>query len=259
MTDPSSFDARDPPITAEEPARAEVEVDAQTARLAALGFMVAGVCHEVANPLTAIHSMVQILQSGSSLPPGTLERGLANIASNVQRVLAITRKLNDFSRASAEARSALGLDEPVLEALQSVAQDALFKSIEIEHVPSPQLSVMGAREQLAQVYANVLLNAAQAMDGCGRVIIESRRVGKAMAEISIRDTGPGIAPGHLGRLFEPFFTTKPAGQGTGLGLAISNEIVLEHGGAMHAENHPQGGACFRVLLPLHETAPRASP
>jgi two-component system NtrC family sensor kinase len=258
MSDPSDLSGRKTSMTPPEHTRTEVELDAQTARLAALGFMVAGVCHEVANPLTAIHSMVQLLQSGASLPPETLERGLANIASNVQRVLAITRKLNDFSRASAEARSPVAVDEPVVEALQSIGQDALFRRIEIEHVRSPQLAVLGARDQLAQVYANVLLNAAQAMEGCGRVIIESRRVGRAMAEVSIRDTGPGIAPGHLGRLFEPFFTTKPAGHGTGLGLAISNEIVLEHGGAMHAENHPQGGACFRVLLPLHDTGARAS-
>ena len=257
MSDPSDPGGRKMSMTSQERTRTEVELDAQTARLAALGFhgrgrLPRGCQSAHRDPL---HGAAPAI--GNVAPPETLERGLANIASNVQRVLAITRKLNDFSRASAEARSAVAVDEPVVEALQSVGQDALFRSIEIEHVRNPQLSVMGARDQLAQVYANVLLNAAQAMEGCGRVIIESRRVGEAMAEVSIRDTGPGIAPGHLGRLFEPFFTTKPAGHGTGLGLAISNEIVLEHGGAMHAENHPQGGACFRVLLPLHEAGPRA--
>jgi signal transduction histidine kinase len=104
----------------------------------------------------------------------------------------------------------------------------------------------------------VLLNAAQAMEGHGRIVIESRRVDDALAEVSVRDTGPGIAPGHLARLFEPFFTTKPAGHGTGLGLAISNEIVLEHGGTMYAENDAQGGARFRIELPLDSTSARAA-
>lgn len=253
MSDPS-----DTPMGKQTPQEGHADFaldEAQTARLAALGFMVAGVCHEVANPLTAVHSMVQLLQSGP-LPPETLERGLANIATNVQRVLAITRKLNDFSRASQEARRAVPIDDPVVEALQTVRQDPLFRDVEIEHVHQPQLRVACVREQLAQVYANVLLNAAQAMEGRGRIVIESRCVGHALAEVSIRDSGPGIAPGHLARLFEPFFTTKPAGQGTGLGLAISNEIVMEHGGAMRAENHPLGGACFGIVLPLHETETR---
>ena len=248
MSDPSHLSGANQAPSAES--RGEPELDAQTARLAALGFMVAGVCHEVSNPLTAIHSMVQLLQSGS-LPPETVERGLANIATNVQRVLAITRKLNDFSRASVDARRAVAVDAPLLEAVQIVSQDALFRAIDVEHVRSPELSVTGVHEQLAQVYVNVLMNAAQAMEGRGRIVIESRRL-NSTAEVSIRDTGPGIAPGHLPRLFEPFFTTKPTGEGTGLGLAISNEIVIEHGGAIHAHNHADGGACFKILLPLHD-------
>ena len=148
----------------------------QTTRLAALGFMVAGVCHEVANPLTAIHSMVQLLQTTSPLSPDMLERGLANIALNVNRVLTITRKLNEFSRSSPDLRSVLALDEPIVQALQSVAQDPLFRRIKIKHERSVELSIFGVRDQLAQVYANVFLNAAQAMEGCGRITIESRKL-----------------------------------------------------------------------------------
>lgn len=229
------------------------ELDAaQTSRLAALGFMVAGVCHEVANPLTAIHSMVQLLQSASPLSPEVLERGLANISINVNRVLTITRKLNEFSRSSPDPRSVLAVDEPIVQALQSLGEDPLFTRIEVLHARNAELAVVGVPEQLAQVYANVLLNAAQAMEGRGRIVVQSRALEGNRVEILVRDTGPGIAPGHLARLFEPFFTTKPSGHGTGLGLAISNEILLEHGGSMHAENHPGGGACFRMLLPRHD-------
>lgn len=225
---------------------------AQTARLAALGFMVAGVCHEVANPLTAIHSMAQLLYSSKPLPPETLERGLANIMANVRRVLNITRKLNDFSRAGSQNKTPLSLDQPITEALQNVREDSLFHDIEVMRPAGEELWIMGDCNQLEQVFANILLNAAQAMNGSGRLVISTRHIASLQTEVAIHDSGPGIAPGHLPRLFEPFFTTKPAGQGTGLGLAISNEIVIEHGGSLRAENHADGGACFYLTLPLHQ-------
>ncbi|MBX9811760.1 MAG: hypothetical protein K2Y16_09140 [Burkholderiales bacterium] len=243
-------------IITEQPHVREFDLgSAQTARLAALGFMVAGVCHEVANPLTVIHSMVQLLQSSKPLSPETLERGLDNIATNVRRVLNITKKLNDFSRTGSEEKTLLKLDQPVTEALQNLRQDPQFRSVEVACRPDPSLWIVGNSDQLEQVFANILLNAAQAMNGSGRIIISSRQLNPLQAEIVIRDSGPGIAPGHLRRLFEPFFTTKPSGHGTGLGLAISNEIVIEHGGSLRAENHPEGGACFYVTLPLHERRP----
>ena len=226
--------------------------DAQTARLAALGFMVAGVCHEVANPLTAVHSMVQLLQSSQPLAPETLERGLANIASNVQRVLNITRTLNEFSRAGRAERSHVPISQPIGNALQNARQRALFRDVRILHEPASGMDVHAVCEQLEQVFANIVLNAAQAMGGIGQITIATSAAPGNQIEVALHDSGPGIAPGHLPRLFEPFFSTKPAGQGTGLGLAISNEIVMEHGGALRAENHPRGGACFYVCLPRHE-------
>lgn len=240
-------------IVSEHPHAREFDLgSAQTARLASLGFMVAGVCHEVANPLTAIHSMVQLLQSSTPLAPETLERGLENIAANVRRLLNISKKLNDFSRSGSEEMALLRLDQPLAEALQNARQDALFRDIQVEHRAAPDLWIMGNGDQLEQVFANIFLNAAQAMNGQGVLRVTSQTLNPLQVEVAIHDSGPGIAPGHLARLFEPFFTTKPAGQGTGLGLAICNEIVIEHGGSMRAENHPQGGACFHVTLPLHQ-------
>jgi signal transduction histidine kinase len=239
-------------IVAELPRREFDLGSAQTARLASLGFMVAGVCHEVANPLTAIHSMVQLLQSSQPLAPETLERGLANIASNVQRVLNITRKLNDFSRSGSEDRTLLRVDQVIADAVQNARARAVFREVAISVQPGPELWLLGATDQLERVFSNILLNAAQAMNGRGSIEITLREAAPLRGEIAFLDSGPGIAPGHLPRLFEPFFTTKPAGQGTGLGLAISNEIVIEHGGSLRAENHPRGGACFYVSLPLHE-------
>jgi two-component system, NtrC family, sensor kinase len=231
-------------------AQAECDLDAaQSARLAALGFMVAGVCHEVANPLTAVHSMVQLLQSSQPLAPETLERGLANIAANVQRVLNITRTLNEFSRTGRAQRTRVALDQPIAHAVSNATQRALFRDVRIHHAAAPALHVHAVAEQIEQVLGNMLLNAAQAMNGAGEISITSGKTPNGLVEVALRDTGPGIAPGHLPRLFEPFFTTKPAGQGTGLGLAISNEIAMEHGGSLRAENHAGGGACFYLTLP----------
>jgi two-component system NtrC family sensor kinase len=239
-------------IVSEHPRVREFDLRAaQTARLAALGFMVAGVCHEVANPLTAIHSMVQLLQSSTPLSREILERGLDNIATNVKRVLNISKRLNDFSRRSEEL-TLLRLDHPLSAALQNARQSGSFSEIEVVRDNQAELWILGNSDQLEQVFANIFLNAAQAMNGRGRLHITSRKFNPLQAEVAIRDSGPGIAPGHLQRLFEPFFTTKPAGQGTGLGLAICNEIVIEHGGSLRAENHAEGGACFYLTFPLHE-------
>jgi two-component system NtrC family sensor kinase len=99
------------------------------------------------------------------------------------------------------------------------------------------------------VLLNVLANAAQAISGTGAITIETRRDGST-AVVRIADTGPGIPPDVLPRVFDPFFTTKPVGEGTGLGLSISYEILKKHGGEIHAESSPQGGAVFTLRLPM---------
>ena len=236
-------------IILEQPWRELDPGGAQAARLASLGFMVAGVCHEVANPLTAIHSMVQLLQSSNPLQPEMLERGLEHIASNVKRVLTIARKLNDFSRAGSDNRVLFPVDQPILEALQNL----------------PRRPVPGNRDRPRTVAGIWILgdaghsnrysptsNQCRAGDGRkGRITVTAGSSRRLRHDIFSR-LRAGIDPLHLPFLLEPFFTTKPAGRGTGLGLAISNEIVLEHGGNVRAENYPGGGACFHVTLPLHE-------
>ena len=105
-------------------------------------------------------------------------------------------------------------------------------------------------QRLHQVLLNLVLNSAQAMQVAGRIEIEARPGADGLVVVSIRDTGPGIAPEHLAHVFDPFFTTKAPGEGTGLGLAISYEIVHELGGTIRAANHPEGGACFELALPI---------
>jgi signal transduction histidine kinase len=221
--------------------------DPQTTRLASLGFMVAGVCHEVSNPLAAIHSMVQILQSKRGASPEIFERGLASISSNIGRVLGITRTLTDFSRVNDDPMRTLALSQVVEEAASLLKHQTGPSAIAVDVSVADDALVRARPGELEQVVFNILLNAAQAMNGRGRVAVAGERRGPRVA-LAIRDEGPGIAAENLGRIFEPFFTTKN-GSGAGLGLAISSEIVHELGGDLRAENDPAGGACFRIDLP----------
>jgi C4-dicarboxylate-specific signal transduction histidine kinase len=228
--------------------------DAQTTRLASLGFMVAGVCHEVSNPLAAIHSMVQILRSKRGANPEMVEKGLASISSNIGRVLAITRMLTDFSRVPGEPTRPVALAQAVEEAASLLKHQTGPEAVTVDAEIGDDAVVLARPGQLEQVVFNILLNAAQAMVGGGRVaVVGSRRGARVM--LAVRDQGPGIAPEHLGRVFEPFFTTKTEGAGTGLGLAISSEIVHELGGELRAENAPGGGARFTIDLPAAGATP----
>ena len=231
-----------------KPSPPEPATDAQTQRLAALGFMLASVCHEISNPLCAIHSMLQILQSKRGVSPETLDKGLAFMASNIARVLAITRKLGDFSRVGGDAPAPVALDAAV-EAAAALLRHGEHE-VETSYRGAPGATVLARAGQLEQVMLNILLNAAQAMQGKGRIDAAVRMGADGTVVLSIRDSGPGIPAEHLGRVFDPFFSTKAPGAGTGLGLAISSEIAHELGGTLRASNHPQGGACFELTLPL---------
>jgi len=223
-------------------------INAQTQRLAALGFMVAGICHEVSNPLAAVHSMLQILQSKRGVTPDVMEKGLASISANVARVLAITRKLGDFSRVGADSPAPVEIDAAMEEALALLRHSSHGCSVRVQYRGDPDARVLARPAALQQVLFNIVQNAAQAMNGVGAIDAETR-VENGAVRIRIRDSGPGIADDLLPRLFEPFFTTKAPGEGTGLGLAISYEIAHELGGTIRASNHPEGGACFDVVLP----------
>lgn len=227
----------------------EAVPDPQMQRLASLGFMLAGVCHEVSNPLAAIHSMVQILQSRRGVTPETIEKGLGSIAGNIVRVLAITRKLGDFSRVTGDAPQPQAVDAAVREALGLLRHNRWGETVQVAYHGLPGAVTLARPGELQQVIFNVLLNAAQAMEGGGRIEVSTARHDDGRIRVRIRDSGPGIPEENLQRVFEPFFTTKAPGEGTGLGLAICYEIVHELGGTLAAGNHPEGGACMELVLP----------
>jgi signal transduction histidine kinase len=223
---------------------------AQNARLASLGFLLASVSHEINGPLSAISSMIQILQSKRGVSNEVRQKGTTLIAENSRRLLLITRKLTSFARVDDTVRGPFCLDSAIDEAFLQLRHDSLGETVDFEHQRDPAALVVGYQHQLQQVFFNLFLNAAQAMKGRGTISVVTERVLPAQVSVAVSDTGSGIPSLHLRRIFEPFFTTKPRGDGMGLGLAISNEIVQEHGGTLVATNHAGGGALFRLTLPL---------
>lgn len=224
----------------------------QTRRLAALGFMVAGVCHEMGNPLTSIRSMVQILNSHYAIEPTLLDKGLNNIADGVNRLLDVSSRLLNFGRVGDEPRCAFRVDESIDAAIAIMRQDRRSEYLELEFERDPAAVIFGSVSQMQQVFVNIFENALHAMNGIGKLRVKTELTAAMGIIITIRDTGPGISKEALQRLFEPFFTTKKMGRGTGLGLAISRELLFEHDGLIGVENNDGPGAFFCIELPLYK-------
>ena len=227
---------------------AQEMVEAQ--RLANLGQLAAGVAHEVNNPLGAITVYAHLLSE--DLPPDT--PGCDNVRKIIRetdRCKKIVKDLLDYSRQGGPHKESADINTTVSEALNLVAQQSIFKNVAVKKNFSADLPPVNVDvSQMEQVFINIFLNAAEAMEGNGVIDVATYICdqGNQMI-IRITDAGPGIPPEHLEQVFEPFFTSKPSGRGTGLGLAISRGIVGSHGGSIRAVNNPRGGATFFVALP----------
>ncbi|QRN96063.1 histidine kinase [Archangium violaceum] len=239
--------------------RAEVE------RLVLVGQLAAGVAHEVNNPLAFVKSNLCFIQQELLREDGPLDRAelrdvLAETQQGVLRIQQIVRDLRRFSRegdgAEAEGRSEEAMREA--ERLASVRLRGLGE-VSLEIPPGLPAVRLGQR-QLVQVLVNLLLNAADAVEMAeparrALIGVKARRV-EGGVRLEVEDNGPGIPADVLPRLFDPFFTTKPPGKGTGLGLALCREYVSRVGGSLVAENRPEGGARFVLVLP---TVPESAP
>jgi signal transduction histidine kinase len=252
----------------------------QREKMASVGQLVAGVAHELNNPIGFVYSNVTTLEDfvrrlramleayrAASLPEAEqirlqaewesrkidyalkyLDSMIQGIREGAERARKIVRDLRVFARTQDDVWQAVDLHEEIessLTLLNHLLKDRVTVHRKFGDVPEVEC----IRSQMDQVFLNLLANAAQAIQGPGAITIETRQDGPD-AVIGIADTGPGIAPEIMGRLFDPFFTTKPVGEGTGLGLSISYEIVKKHGGEIRAESPPGGGAIFTVRIPL---------
>ncbi len=216
-------------------------------RLAALGKLLAGVAHEVRNPLAGIRSTAQLWQRGVI---GLDTESLDGLVHEVDRLEEIVSRLLQFSRADAQDLAVGDLNSVVAEAARLASASAADREIQVKVQLEPNLKpVEMAPQALLQVFRNLTANAVQAMSRGGTLQLMTRSDPARQSVLAVvADSGPGLAPETLGHLFEPFYTTKA--EGTGLGLAIAREIALAHRGDLFAGNRSDGpGAMFTLSLP----------
>jgi signal transduction histidine kinase len=230
---------------------------AETERLTSLGTLAAGVAHEINNPLAYVAANVDFVarrfERGEIDGP---EREVAHGAmmealEGCHRIRQIVKDVAVFSRANEDAREPVDV-RAVLESAANMVQHEVRARAVVVRDYADVPPVMASEGRLAQVFLNLIVNAAQALDGGKTPVRQVRLVVRqedGWVVVEVHDTGAGIPPEVRSRLFDPFFTTKPIGVGTGLGLSIARGIVLSHGGDISVESEVGRGTIFRVRLP----------
>jgi signal transduction histidine kinase len=225
----------------------------QSEKLASLGQFVAGIAHEMNNPLQGVLGHLELLieRSDAAKP---VRPTLRRIYQEGDRAAKIVRNLLVFTGSQRMTSQKLRVERVLARALASRAASLRRSHVDVRRHVAPNLPrIAGDALLLQQALLNILINAEHAIAATGTAgridaWIDAGRGGETV-KLAIEDTGPGIPAENLPRIFDPFFTTKEVGQGTGLGLAITYGIVQEHGGSILAENAPAGGARFTVELP----------
>ncbi len=233
---------------------------AQAGKMAAVGQLVAGVAHEVNNPLAAILGFSDLLLENPGIPPNARE-DLELIHREAQRTKAIVENLLQCARPAPVHSKTVDVASILRQTLQLRARDFESHGVSVDLRLEESLEgIVGDAQQLQQVFLNIINNAFDAVRETprqGRIEIETVRANDAV-EIVFRDNGPGIA--NMDSVFDPFYSTKAAGKGTGLGLSICYGILHAHGGEIFCENNAGGiGCAFHVRLPLSKAAENPEP
>ncbi len=222
----------------------------QSEKMAGLGRLAAGVAHEINNPMSGIMLYANFIQEdlGADHPS---DEDLKTIIHEAERCKVIVADLLEFSHQKTYDMSPVDLNEVIQKTLGVLQNQPFLHNIEIIlNLEDTLPPIMGNSIRLNQVVMNIVVNAAQAMDGNGNLTIQSRtRANQDINELLIIDTGPGIPEKTLEQIFEPFFTTKETGEGTGLGLSVSYAIVKEHKGTIRATSSPESGTTFTLRFP----------
>jgi len=222
----------------------------ESERLAMIGQLAAGVAHELNNPLQGIVAYSHLLLEKAP-DDDPMRSSLQKIVTQADRSKDIIRGLLDFSRQTKPQKMMSNINHILLECLSLVEKQPLFHNIEIEKDFVGNLPLISVDpSQIQQVFMNMIINAAEAMEGNGRLTLETRfdPVDKTV-DVIFTDTGHGIREEDMPQLFDPFFTTKEVGHGTGLGLAISYGIVRKHRGTITVESEIGKGTTFIISLP----------
>ncbi len=253
---------------AEDEINRQREALRQSEKLTAMGSLLAGVAHELNNPLAIVMGRASLLEAKCTDP--RLQADVVRIREAAERCGRIVRTFLSMARKKPSERTDVCLNDLVRGAVDLLQYNLRTSGIEVTLQLAPQLPTVRAdADQLGQVVLNLLVNAQQALTQPNapvrpplRVRVESGVLpgsGGATGQVWLRvcDNGPGVAEVHRQRIFDPFFTTKPEGAGTGLGLAVSRSVAREHAGelALDTAPSPLGGACFLLSLPITAAAP----
>jgi signal transduction histidine kinase len=216
-------------------------------KLAELGRLTAGIAHEINNPLAIIGYALELLCRDGDLTAFQVEMA-EKIEMEIERLKSLTEGLLSFSSAREGYRRLVSLNDLLEEVLRLVRFELQRQAIALDTELGELPLVAADPNKLKQVIINLIMNAAEAMSGEGKITLRTASCGDEV-ELAVCDTGPGIPADILENIFSPFFTTKPEGEGTGLGLHICRTIVREHGGEIAVKSTPGAGATFLVRLP----------
>ena len=223
----------------------------RTEKLAAMGTLSAGVAHEINNPLAAISSLIQMMESKENLDERAREN-LKIIQTQISRISQVTKDMMDFARVRPAAKSFVDVNDLIEKSLRLASFDKSFQKLEIgKNLAANLPPVYADGDQLQQVFLNLFLNARDALPKDGELLIATKRESKQI-RIRISDNGSGIKSEDLPKIFDPFYTTKPAGKGTGLGLAVCYGIITAHGGKIEVSTNDSKGTTFNITLLIAE-------
>jgi two-component system NtrC family sensor kinase len=232
----------------------------QSEKMSAIGQLIAGVAHDLNNPLASVVGFSDFLAEAGV--PASLEEPLQVIRQEAERAATIVKNLLSFARSQEGERARQPIQQLLDSTLVLLRNQLMTHKVEATLDVEPGLPEVEVNaNQIKQVFVNLINNACQAIASdapSGRIWITAKRAQDVIA-VSVTDSGPGIPEEVAVRVFEPFFTTKPEGEGTGLGLSICQGILKEHGGRITLESPPGSGATFTVELPVSVPAVRAEP
>jgi signal transduction histidine kinase len=236
----------------------------RTEKLASMGRLVAGIAHEINNPVNAVINTLGPLQeairglaaakkgSDTTAAAAEAEEMLRVVQRGATRSKAIVQALHNYSRGDEEMPRELNLARGIDDTVDLLRHR--LRNIRVEKEIDPKLRVVGFAGQIDQVFMNLVTNAAQAIGDRpqgGTIVITAKPLaGQEQADITVSDDGPGIPAAVLPRIFDPFFTTKDVGEGSGLGLSIVHSIIERHGGTIRVDSRPGQGTIFHIVLPL---------
>jgi signal transduction histidine kinase len=237
------------------------ELLVQAHKLKAVGTLTAGVAHELNNPINNIMLTASMLEEDyTDLSDRERLDMVKDLVEQADRSRVIVSNLLDFARESEMKTGLLQIQDLMEEVLQLTANEIKLSKVKVVRQFASNLpSFHGDRQQLNQVFLNLVLNAIDAMPTGGTLTVTTEIADEPdYIMVEIKDTGVGIPEHVLANIFDPFFTSKPPGKGTGLGLSVSLGIIQKHGGDIRVRSHPNVGTTFTVLLPVTKVPARIS-